>query len=104
VVFFNSNRFGMLKSCALRDGNVHSAYGWRAVLDPFIACYSKRDLGGRIFRTHATYAILVIHRRLAEAGCFYFIRLPQRGAQGQDCASTDPARGTACADQGQTLL
>jgi hypothetical protein len=31
---FLFNQFGMLERCALRHGNVHSADGWREVLDP----------------------------------------------------------------------
>ncbi|MCQ0091511.1 transposase [Roseovarius sp. M141] len=42
---FLFNQFGMLERCALRHGNVHSADGWRDVLDPVIARYAERDLG-----------------------------------------------------------
>ncbi|RYH05232.1 transposase, partial [Tropicimonas sp. IMCC6043] len=31
---FVFNQFGMLERCALRPGNVHSADGWKAVLEP----------------------------------------------------------------------
>ena len=54
----------MLERCALRHGNVHSAGGWRDVLDPVIARYAARDLGGRFFRADAAYAIPVIYERL----------------------------------------
>ena len=54
---FLFNQFGMLERCALRHGNVHSADGWRDVLDPVIARYAERDLGGRFFRADAAYAI-----------------------------------------------
>ena len=40
---FLFNQFGMLERCALRNGNVHSADGWRDVLDPVIARYAERD-------------------------------------------------------------
>jgi hypothetical protein len=73
---FLFNQFGMLERCALRNGNVHSAEGWRDVLDPVIARYSRRDLGGRFFRADAAYAIPAIYERLEEAGYFYAIRLP----------------------------
>jgi len=53
--------------CALRNGNVHSADGWRDVLDPVIARYAERDLGGRFFRADAAYAIPAIYERLEEA-------------------------------------
>ena len=73
---FLFNQFGMLERCALRNGNVHSADGWRDVLDPVIARYADRDLGGRFFRADAAYAIPAIYERLEEAGYFYAIRLP----------------------------
>jgi len=64
---FLFNQFGMLERCALRHGNVHSADGWRGVLDPVIARYAGRDLGGRFFRADAAYAIPAIYARLEEA-------------------------------------
>jgi hypothetical protein len=73
---FLFNQFGMLERCALRNGNVHSADGWRDVLDPVIARYADRDLGDRFFRADAAYAIPAIYERLEEAGYFYAIRLP----------------------------
>jgi len=72
---FLFNQFGMLERCALRNGNVHSADGWRGVLDPVIARYAKRDLM-RFFRADAAYANPAIYARLEEAGYFYAIRLP----------------------------
>jgi hypothetical protein len=73
---FLFNQFGMLERCALRHGNVHSADGWRDVLDPVIARYATRDLGGRFFRADAAYASPAIYARREEAGYFYAIRLP----------------------------
>jgi hypothetical protein len=73
---FLFNQFGMPERCALRHGNVHSADGWRDVLAPVIARYSKRDLGGRFFRADAAYAPPAISERLEEAGYFYATRLP----------------------------
>jgi hypothetical protein len=49
---FLFNQFGMLERCALRAGNVHSADGWKAVLEPVIERYSKRKLM-RFFRADA---------------------------------------------------
>ena len=49
---FLFNQFGMLERCALRHGNVHSADGWRDVLDPVIARYAERDIM-RFFRADA---------------------------------------------------
>ena len=73
---FLFNQFGMLERCALGNGNVHSAEGWRDVLDPVIARYAGRDLGGRFFRADAAYAIPAIYERLEESKFFYAIRLP----------------------------
>jgi hypothetical protein len=73
---FLFNQFSMLERCALRNGNVHSADGWRDGLDPVIARYARRNLGGRFFRADAAYAIPAIYERLEEAGYFYAIRLP----------------------------
>ena len=72
---FLFNQFGMLERCALRNGNVHSADGWRDVLDPVIARYAGRNLGGRFFRADAAYAIPALYERLEEAGYFYAIRM-----------------------------
>ena len=64
---FLFNQFGVLERCALRNGNVRSAEGWRDVLDPIIARYAGPDLGGR-FRADAAYAIPALYERLEEAG------------------------------------
>ncbi len=40
---FVFNQFGDVERCVLRPGNVHSADGWRAVLEPMVA----RATGGR---------------------------------------------------------
>src|SRR3954452_17491240 len=47
---FVFNQFGDLERCALRPGNVHSAEGWRAVLEPVIARY--RDTVKRRYLCH----------------------------------------------------
>ena len=73
---FLFNQFGMLERCALRNGKVHSADGWRDVLDPVIARNAGRDLGGRFFRADAAYAIRALYEQLEETGYFYVIRLP----------------------------
>jgi hypothetical protein len=59
---FLFNQFGMLERCALRNGNVHSADGWRDVLDPVIARYAGRKLGGRFFRADAARGIRIHYR------------------------------------------
>ncbi len=72
---FLFNRFGMLERCVLRHGNVHSADGWRDVLDPVIARYAERDIMW-FFRADAAHAIPALYERLEEADYFYVILLP----------------------------
>jgi hypothetical protein len=38
---FVFNQFGDVERCALRSGNVHSAEGWREVLEPVVARYGE---------------------------------------------------------------
>jgi hypothetical protein len=52
---FVFNQLGDLERCALRSGNVHSADGWRAVLEPVVTRY--RDIVKRLyFRGDAAFA------------------------------------------------
>src|SRR6516164_6867397 len=44
---FVFNQLGDVERCALRSGNVHSADGWRAVLEPVVARY--RDTVKRLY-------------------------------------------------------
>ena len=53
-----------MERCALRPGNVHSADGWRKVLEPVVARYKERDLR-RYFRGDAAFAspdIGILHK------------------------------------------
>src|SRR5215207_344971 len=52
---FVFNQFGDLERCALRSGNVHSAEGWREVLEPVIARY-RATMKRRYFRADAGFA------------------------------------------------
>ena len=52
---FLFNQFGDLERCALRPGNVHSADGWREVLEPVVARHRERNLR-RYFRGDAAFA------------------------------------------------
>ena len=52
---FVFNQFGDLERCALRAGNVHSAHGWRDVLEHVVARYRDRRLR-RYFRGDAAFA------------------------------------------------
>lgn len=94
----------MLERCALRHGNVHSADGWRDVLDPVIACYAERDLAAGSSGADAAYAILAIYERLEEASFLRHPELPaKRGPQGQDRASANAPCRAAVTDQGQAF-
>ena len=52
---FLFNQFGDLERCALRPGNVHSADGWRQVLEPVVARY-RHGMKRRYFRSDAAFA------------------------------------------------
>jgi len=72
---FLFNQFGDVERCALRPGNVHSADGWRDVLDPVVARYRNRKLR-RYFRGDAAFAAPDIYDYLEAEGFGYAIRLP----------------------------
>jgi hypothetical protein len=68
-------QFGDVERCALRPGNVHSADGWRVVLEPVVARY--RDTVKRLyFRGDAAFANPEIYEFLEREGMGYAIRLP----------------------------
>src|SRR3954464_3646061 len=72
---FVFNQLGDVERCALRPGNVHSADGWRAVLEPVIARY--RGIVKRLyFRGDAAFANLEIYEYLEAERIGYTIRLP----------------------------
>ncbi len=73
---FLFNQFGDLEHCALRPGNVHSADGWREVLDPVVARYRGRQLR-HYFRGDAAFAAPDIYECLETEGFGYVIRLPR---------------------------
>jgi hypothetical protein len=72
---FVFNQLGDLERCALRSGNVHSADGWRAVLEPVIAGY-RGTMKRRYFRGDAAFANPEIYEFLEAEGYGYAIRLP----------------------------
>ena len=72
---FVFNQFGDLERCALRPGNVHSAEGWRNVLEPVIARYRGRGLT-LYFRGDAAFAKPELYELLEVEGMGYAIRLP----------------------------
>jgi Transposase DDE domain group 1 len=72
---FVFNQFGDLERCALRPGNVHSAEGWRAMLEPVVARY-RTGVKRRYFRADAAFASPEIYLFLEAEGYGYAIRLP----------------------------
>src|SRR5688572_1918980 len=72
---FVFNQFGDLERCALRPGNVHSAEGWREVLEPVMARYRGRGLA-LYFRGDAAFAKPELYELLEADGIGYAIRLP----------------------------
>src|SRR5215472_2287273 len=72
---FVFNQFGDLERCAPRPGNVHSADGWHAVLEPVVLRY-RLAMKRRYFRGDAAFATPDVYEFL-EAECYkYVIRLP----------------------------
>jgi DDE family transposase len=69
------NQLGDLERCALRSGNVYSADGWRAVLEPVIARY-RGTVKRRYFRGDAAFANPEIYEFLEAEAYGYAIRLP----------------------------
>lgn len=72
---FLFNQFGMLERCSLRPGNVHSADGWKAVLEPVMQRHADRDML-EVFRADSAFALPDLYNSLEAAGYFYAIRLP----------------------------
>src|SRR5215212_3801772 len=72
---FVFNQFGDLERCALRPGNVHSAEGWREVLEPVIARY-RTTMKRRYFRADAGFASPEVYELLEAEDYGYVIRLP----------------------------
>ena len=71
---FLFNQFGDLERCSLRPGNVHSADGWRNVLEPVVERYRERNLR-RYFRGDAAFASPDIYEFLEAEDFKYAIRL-----------------------------
>jgi hypothetical protein len=72
---FVFNQFGDVERCALRPGNVHSADGWHAVLEPVIARY-RGVVKHLYFRGDAAFANPEVYEFLEAEGASYAIRLP----------------------------
>ncbi|TFG62304.1 MAG: hypothetical protein E4H28_07820 [Gemmatimonadales bacterium] len=69
------NQFGDLERCALRSGNVHSADGWKDVLEPVVARY-RGKFKRRYFRADAAFANPEVYEFLEMEAYYYAIRLP----------------------------
>jgi hypothetical protein len=76
---FVFNQFGDLERRALRPGNVHSADGWRDVLELVIPRYRSR-MKRRHFRGDAAFANPEVYELLEAEGYKYTIRLPANSA------------------------
>src|SRR5438132_7865869 len=88
---FVFNQLGDLERCALRPGNVHSAEGWRAVLEPVVVRYRGR-VKRLYFRGDAAFANPEVYEFLEAESIGYAIRLPaNRVLQ----AAQAPGRATA---------
>ena len=72
---FVFNRFGDLERSALRPGHVHSAEGWRDLLEPVVARYRDRA-GRRYSRADAAFASPEVYEYLEAEGYLHAIRLP----------------------------
>jgi hypothetical protein len=70
-----SDQFGDVERCALRPGNVHSADGWHAVLEPVVARY-RGTVTRLYFRGDAAFASLEIFEFLEAEDMGYAIRRP----------------------------
>ena len=71
---FVFNQFGDLERCVLRPGNVHSADGWRSVLEPIVIRYRDK-VERRFFRGDAAFALPDLYEFLEVEGYKYTIRL-----------------------------
>jgi hypothetical protein len=72
---FVFNQLGDVERCALRPGNVHSADGWRAVLEPVITRY-RGSVKHLYFRGDAAFANPEMYEFLEAEGIGHTIRLP----------------------------
>ncbi|HJX10734.1 MAG TPA: IS1380 family transposase, partial [Candidatus Binatia bacterium] len=72
---FVFNQFGDLERCALRPGNVHSADGWKDVLEPVVARY-RGKVSHLYFRADAAFANPDLYEFLEAEQIKYAIRVP----------------------------
>jgi len=72
---FCFNQDGDLESAMLREGNVHSAHDWRALLEPIVTRYREQSIR-RFFRADAAFARPEVYEYLEQERFAYAIRLP----------------------------
>jgi Transposase DDE domain group 1 len=72
---FVFNHFGDMERCALRPGNVHSADGWKDVLEPVVTRYRDK-VSRHYFRADAAFANPDVYEFLEAERIKYAIRLP----------------------------
>ena len=80
---FLFNQFGDLERCSLHPGNVHSADGWRDVLEPVVKRYPELNLR-RYFRGDAAFASPDLYEFLEGENYKYVIR-PKANKIHQEC-------------------
>jgi len=69
------NQFGDLERCALRPGNVHSADGWKDVLDPVVQRYRVKG-HAHLFSSRCSLRHAEVYEFLEAERIKYAIRLP----------------------------
>jgi len=72
---FCFNQFGDLEAAMLREGNVHSAHGWKGFLEPIVRRYRSGMLE-RFFRADAAFAEPEVYGYLESQRFWYAIRVP----------------------------
>ncbi len=80
---FVFNQFGDCEGAKLRPGNVHSAHGWREVLEPILARYERAGVR-RYFRADAAFASPQVYEYPEERRVLYAIRLPSNDVLERD--------------------
>jgi hypothetical protein len=88
---FLFNQFGDLERCTLRPAKVHSADGWRDVMEPVVTRDKERKMR-LFFRGNAAFASPEMYEYLEAEGFLYAIRLPaNRVLQESGSRFPDPA-------------
>ena len=72
---FVFNQFGACEGAVLRPGNVHSADGWRDLLEPIVDRY--KDTSKKLyFRGDAAFSSPDVYEYLEDKGILYAVRIP----------------------------